>query len=55
MGWYQVYLIAIGIPEGGQRENEAENIVVKGMPKNSPNLWNTQTYRVKKPGKLQVG
>lgn len=52
MGWYQVYLIAIGVPEGGQRKNEAENILVKGMPKNSPN---TQTYRVKKPGKLQVG
>lgn len=36
------------------RENDAENILAKGMPKNSPKLWNTQIYRVKKPGKLQT-
>lgn len=31
-------LCTLGVPEGGQRENEAENIFAKLMPKNSPNL-----------------
>lgn len=31
-------LCAIGVLEGGQRENEAENILAKIMPENTPNL-----------------